>query len=147
MIRRITAVGFICLISLRFANAQVAAPRPVSPDSAKWTSSPAMPGVQAAWLTGALGKPGLYILRVKIKANAVIPPHTHPDERSTTVLAGTVYVGFGEVVDTGKVVAVHAGSVYIVPANMPHYILAKNGDAVYQESGYGPTANQMINSR
>ena len=62
-------------------------------------------------------------------------------------MSGTIYVGFGEIFDAGKVVAVHAGSVYVVPANAPHYIWAKDGDAVYQESGTGPTANKMIGNK
>ena len=140
------AVMIIGIIA-NHSYAQAIKPRPVSPDSVQWNSPPALPGVQAAWLVGAQDKPGLYILRVKLKTGVIIPPHTHPDERNTTVLSGTVYVGFGEVFDASKVVAVHAGSVYVVPANAAHYIWAKDGDAVYQESGTGPTANKMIGSK
>lgn len=137
---------FISLIIDNHGYAQTVKPKPISPDSIKWSSPPAMAGLQAGWLVGAQDKPGLYILRVKLKAGTIIPPHTHPDERSTIVLAGTIYVGFGEVIDQSKVVAVTTGSVYIVPANVPHYILAKGEEAIYQESGYGPTANKMIKS-
>ena len=138
--------SFIFISLINHAYAQTDKPKPISPDSIIWSSPPTIPGLQAGWVVGAQDKPGLYILRVKLKAGTIIPPHTHPDERSTTVLAGTIYVGFGEVIDQSKVVAVPTGSVYVVPANVPHYILAKGDQAIYQESGYGPTANKMIKS-
>ena len=69
-----------------------------------------------------------------------IAPHTHPDERNSTVLSGTLYVGFGAVFDASKVVAVPAGAVYAAPANVAHYVWAKDGDVTYQEVGIGPTA-------
>lgn len=137
---------FLFLVTVISGHAQTVAPKIVSPDSAQWSSPPAIPGLQAAWLVGAQDKPGLYILRVKLKAGAIIPPHTHPDDRNTTVLSGTIYIGFGDTIDKNKAIKVTAGSVYVVPANVPHYILAKDGDAMYQESGTGPTANKMIKS-
>jgi len=137
----------ILLTAVISGHAQTTAPKIVSPDSVKWTSPPNIPGLQAAWLVGAQDRPGLYILRVKLTAGTVIPPHTHPDDRNTTVFSGTIYIGFGDTLDKNKAVAVTAGSVYVVPANVPHYIWAKDGDATYQESGTGPTANKMIGSK
>ena len=116
-----------------------AAPVPILPDSIRWVSPPNMSGVQAAWILRNERKPGAYILRVKLAAGVRIPPHTHPDERNTTVLRGTIYVGFGETFDEKKVVAIPAGAVYVAPANIPHYIWAKDSDAMYQEAGIGPT--------
>jgi quercetin dioxygenase-like cupin family protein len=135
---------FIFIVVIGSGYAQTIGPKPVSPDSIKWISTPAIPGLQSAWLVGAQDAPGLYILRVKLKAGAIIPPHTHPDERNTTVLAGIIYVGFGNTIDKSKAKAVTVGSVYVVPANVPHYIWAKDGDAMYQESGTGPTATKII---
>lgn len=77
---------------------------------------------------------------MKLASGGKIPPHTHPDERNSTVLSGTIYVGFGAVFDESKVVAVPTGGVYVAPANQPHYIWVKDGDTIYQESGVGPTA-------
>ena len=135
---------FIFAITISCGYTQTTGPKPISPGSIKWSSNPAMPGLLSAWLVGAQDAPGLYVLRAKLKAGAIIPPHTHPDERNTTVLAGTVYVGFGATVDKSKVVRVTVGSVYVVPANVPHYIWAKDGAAIYQESGNGPTATNII---
>jgi quercetin dioxygenase-like cupin family protein len=103
-----------------------------------------MSGIQGAWVLGAEQAPGHYILRVKLSSGTIIPPHTHPDERNTTVLTGTIYVGFGEKIRESKVVAVPVGAVYIAPANVPHYIWAKEGDAIYQEAGTGPTRTLFV---
>lgn len=119
-------------------------PAPVLPDTMPWVSPPTIPGLQAAWLLGAERHAGPYILRVKLAAGARIPPHIHPDTRNSTVLEGTIYVGFGETFDTTTVVAVPAGAVYVAPANVPHYVWARDGAAVYQEAGVGPTGTTPI---
>jgi quercetin dioxygenase-like cupin family protein len=89
-------IAVILLVASVFSTVAVAqdnAPAPILPDSIRWVSSPNVSGVQAAWLLGAKHKPGPYILRVKLASGARIPPHTHPDERNSTVLTGTIYVG------------------------------------------------------
>jgi quercetin dioxygenase-like cupin family protein len=127
-----------------FAIAESIVPEPILPGSLHWESPPTMSGIQGAWVLGAEQLPELYILRVKLSSGAIIPPHTHPDERNTTVLTGTIHVGFGEKFDESKVVAVPAGAVYIAPANVPHYVWAREGDAIYQEAGTGPTRTLFV---
>lgn len=127
---------------LAFAEGKVAAP--IAPDNVRWMNPPGLPGVQGAWFLGSPEKPGLYLFRVKLAAGARVPPHTHPDERSTTVMSGTIHVGFGETFDESRLVAVPAGAVYVAPANLPHFIWARDGEATYQESGAGPTGTAMI---
>ena len=139
--------GILLFVSAFFpglAFAQSNAPAPISPESLRWTSPPNVPGLRAAWVLGAEQKPGLYLLRVHLAPSARIPPHTHPDERNTTVLIGTINVGFGETFDESRMVVVPAGAVYVTPAHVPHYIWAKDGEALYQESGIGPTATVII---
>ena len=126
------------------AGAQNLAPEPILPGALQWAGPPNVPGLQGAWMLGAEQKAGPYILRVKLAGGTRIPLHTHPDERNTTVLTGTIYVGFGEIFDETKVVAVPAGAVYVAPAGVPHYIWAKEGDAMYQEAGVGPTGTFFI---
>lgn len=126
------------------AVAQNITPEPILPDTLRWGSPPNMSGIQGVWILGAEQKPGFYIFRVKLSSGTRIPLHTHPDERNTTVLTGTIYVGFGENIDEAEVVAVPAGAVYIAPASVPHYVWAKEGNAVYQEAGMGPTGTSFI---
>jgi len=119
------------------------APAPILPESLRWIAPPNVPGLQVAWVLGAEQAPGPYLLRVRLARGARIAPHTHPDERNTTVISGTVYVGFGESFDETKIVAVPAGAVYVAPAGVPHYLWAKDGDVVYQEAGVGPTGTSF----
>jgi quercetin dioxygenase-like cupin family protein len=81
---------------------------------------------------------------VKRTPEGRIPPHDHPDERPTTVLSGTLYVGFGETFDETKVVVIPSGAVYVAPAEVPHYIWAKEGEVWCQEMGMGPTGTVFI---
>jgi predicted 3-demethylubiquinone-9 3-methyltransferase (glyoxalase superfamily)/quercetin dioxygenase-like cupin family protein len=121
-------------------GAAAAGPAPILPDSLAWFSPPGNPALQGAWVLGGEKEPGAYALRVRLGEGGRIPPHTHPDERFTTVLSGTLHVGFGAVTDDAAMVAVPAGGVYVAPAGVPHYLHARGGDVVYQESGRGPTA-------
>lgn len=125
------------------ALAQLQAPAPILPNMLKFTGLPA-PGAESAQIVGEPQKAGPYLIRVKLAAGAKIPPHTHPDERNSTVLSGTIYVGFGETFDETKVVAIPTGAVYVAPAGVPHYIWAKDGPAVYQEAGNGPTGAKFL---
>ncbi|MGC4406310.1 cupin domain-containing protein [Methyloversatilis sp. MC4-4] len=119
-------------------------PQPLRPEQATWFSPPAVPALKAAWLVGSEQGAGPYLLRVRLAAGGRFPPHTHPDTRYTTVLSGTLYVGFGERVDENAVVAVPAGAIYEAPAGEPHWVWAKDGDVEYQESGVAPTATRPL---
>ena len=141
----VLAVFLACVVLPDTAGGQSAtAPSPVLPGSLRWASPPGMPGLQAAWVLGAEASAGPYVQRVRVAAGERIPPHRHPDSRHTTVLAGTIYVGFGDTFDEAKVVAVPAGAVYVAPANVPHFVWARDGEASYQESGVGPTGTQFV---
>jgi quercetin dioxygenase-like cupin family protein len=107
----------------------------------KYTPNPFGEG---AILSGPLDKPALYTQRVHLKAGGLVPPHTHPDTRYTTILSGTLYVCTGDKVAADAVKAFPAGSFLITPANVVHCSWAKDGDVVYQESGIGPTATNLL---
>lgn len=121
-----------------------ALPQPLLPEQASWFSPPAVPALKAAWLVGSEQAAGPYLLRVRLAAGGRFPPHTHPDTRYTTVLSGTLYVGFGERVDETAVVAVPTGAIYEAPAGVPHWVWARDGDVEYQESGVAPTATRLL---
>jgi quercetin dioxygenase-like cupin family protein len=127
-----------CLATAGVAVAEV--PAPVLPAALAWRALPGNPRVEGAWVVGAEQSPGLYALRVRIRHGGAIPPHVHPDTRYSTVLSGTLYVGFGERPDEQAMVAVPAGAAYVAPAGVAHYLSARDGDVEYQEGGFGPTA-------
>ncbi len=126
------------------AQAQTSPPQPIMPDSIKWTSPPTLPGVQTAWVLGAGDKFGPYLLRVKLAQGSRIPPHTHPEERNGTVLSGTVYLGFSATFDEATAIAIPAGGVWVAPANVTHFIWAKDGEAVFQCAGTGPSGTKFV---
>ncbi len=138
-------LAFVLLAACLAGAADVAAgPVPVLPDELRWASPPGNPVVQGAWVVGGENQPGPYLFRVKLAGGAKILPHTHPDDRSSTVLAGTIYVGFGAAFDETTMVAVPTGAVYVAPAGVAHYVWAKDGAAVYQEAGVGPTGTVPV---
>ena len=137
----------LLLLSCTFAAPSAFAqsvPVPVTPESAPWFSPPTNPSLRAAWMLGAEKEAAAYVLRVVLSEGGRIPPHTHPDARIVTVLDGTLLVAFGAKPGDAERVPVSAGSVYVVPANMPHALWAKQGDVTYQETGIGPTGNLPI---
>jgi quercetin dioxygenase-like cupin family protein len=110
----------------------------------EWLTPLIIPGLVYAWVLGDEKKPGLYMLRATLSDGTIIPPHTHPDKRNNTVLSGTLYVGFGDSFNIDKLVEIKQGEIYTTPAGTPHFLMAKDGDVTYQESGIGPTATTMI---
>lgn len=139
----VTLALFLTLYSAQ-GSAVNEAPRVIAVERLPWVSPPPVPGLRLAWVLGGEGQSGLYAIRVKLARGAIIPPHSHPDTRNSTVLSGTLYVGFGAHFDSTKLVAIPRGDVYVAPAGVPHYLLARDGDVVYQESGIGPTATRIV---
>jgi quercetin dioxygenase-like cupin family protein len=124
------------------APAQQAEVAAVVPESLKWSPTP-FPDVTVAVVAGNPMATGMYAIFAKYKAGGRSAPHIHPDQRVVTVLSGTYYSGLGTVFDEAKLRPLHSGSVLIVPANTPHYALAKDGETIVQEVGTGPTATNI----
>jgi quercetin dioxygenase-like cupin family protein len=144
----IGTVVFVCfLASVGFADSpSVVQPKVIHETSLTFSGPPNIPGLSAAWVIGSEKGGGPYALRVKLRDGGVLPPHTHPDARITTVLRGTVSVGFGEIIEPGNTHAAGPGDTYLVPAGTPHFLLAKSGDVEYTECGDGVTGTTMVSS-
>lgn len=97
------------------------------------------PGVSSTFITGSFDKPGLYTTHALMENGAKFPPHIHPDPRITIVTEGTMFIGEGRTFDDSKLIAFPRGSVFIVPANTPHFMYAKEGDVYVLDSGAGPS--------
>jgi hypothetical protein len=90
------------------------------PDQFEWKVSEG--GVsKTATLFGDPSKPGLYVQITKRGPNEWSQPHSHPNERFITVLAGTFLIGTGAKFDKNNTVAIGPGSVVHDIPNQVHY--------------------------
>lgn len=103
-----------------------------------------VPGQELAPLVGDGTKPGPYVQRVKFPPNYVLQAHSHPEDRTYTVISGTWYVGYGDKLDPAKLKALPAGSFHTEPANVSHFVVTKNEGAIIQVTGTGPTATKFV---
>lgn len=129
----------LCTLPLLSSALEHPKPEPILPESLKWGSPPNNKLLHGAWVIGSEDEAAPYAFRVRIEEGGKIPVHTHPDARYSTVMSGTLYVGFGDEMDESAMVAIPAGGVYVAPAGVPHYLWAKEGEVIYQEGGTGPT--------
>ena len=111
-----------------------------NPDTLKWERNKSTPwGMRIVMLYGDPTLPGPYIFRAKMPSGYKLPPHTHPDERTVTVIKGTYWTGVGERYNPMKMKELQPGAFYVTKANVPHYAWART-EVIIQESGMGPNS-------
>jgi quercetin dioxygenase-like cupin family protein len=125
------------------ANAQDSG-RTVTPSEVQWKPSPTVKGLENAYILGDANKPGAYVQRVRFPANFTLQAHSHPDDRTYTIISGTWHVGWGTKFDESKLKALPAGSFYTEPANVPHFIVTKGEPVVVQITGTSPSALKYV---
>ena len=116
----------------------------VLPSAIKWIPSPVVPGTYRTVLLGNPDEPGPFVMRVKAPPGTRIMPHTHPEERVYTVLAGVWKLGFGAKFDGGKLKAFPAGSVYRLPANVTHFQATGQSETIVQINAVGPSTTEFL---
>ncbi|HKS22258.1 MAG TPA: cupin domain-containing protein [Thermoanaerobaculia bacterium] len=105
---------------------------------------PTMPkGARIAVLEGDPSKSGIFTLRIKFPAGAIVGPHWHPRPERVTLLSGRVMVGFGDVVDTSKTKTFHAGDFYVNPPDVHHFVVVPV-ETVVQVTGEGPWETHLL---
>jgi len=140
--RLVITACFALIATGAYAQSDALKPAQVIQDDLTWVANPA--GFQVARIIGDPTRSGMYANRVKFPAGLRIQPHFHPDERIVIVLSGTVYFGYGEQFDEAKMKVLPAGSVWTEPARQPHFAWAKDGEAVIQVIGNGPSGTTPI---
>jgi quercetin dioxygenase-like cupin family protein len=110
-----------------------------TPESIVWKDAPpTMPaGSRIAVLEGDPAADGTFTMRIRIPAGTVLPPHWHPRHERVTVLTGAAEVGFGSSVDRQAVRRYGAGSFYLTPPRLMHYVLFPE-ETEMQLTGTGP---------
>jgi quercetin dioxygenase-like cupin family protein len=99
-------------------------PIALTPDAMVWTDGPSTlpPGSKAAVLEGNPKVEGMFTMRLRIPAGSAIPPHWHPRQERVTILSGAVDLGFGSVANAGNTKRYAAGSFYVNPPRVMHFL-------------------------
>ena len=90
------------------------------PDQFEWKERPGSAD-KTAILFGDPSRPGLFVQVTKRGPNVWSQPHSHPNERFITVLAGTFLIGTGPKFDKNNTVAIGPGGVVRDIPNQMHY--------------------------
>lgn len=110
------------------------------PDSAAVQWQPGFPvlpkGIDLAVLSGN-PEDGPFVLRVRVPADTVIAPHSHPTPETLTVVEGDVFHAMGKTVDKTKGDEMKQGGFVYLPAGTNHYLWTKTA-TVLQVNGTGP---------
>jgi len=115
----------------------------VTPGELTWKPG-RVPGHEIAPISGDSTRPGPYVERVRFPPNSVSQPHTHPEDRTYTVISGTWYIGYGERFDPAALKALPPGSYHTEPANVSHFSVIREEGVVVQITGNGPTATRFV---
>lgn len=116
----------------------------VRPEQIQWRPHPVVAGGHIAVLLGDPAGEGPYAVRMRFPPNSRVQPHTHPEDRSYTVLAGEWKLGFGERFDEGALRSYSAGSLYRLPRGVAHFQATGSGETIIQIQGRGPSATNFL---
>lgn len=116
----------------------------VLPGDIQWKPHPIVAGGHIAVVLGDPTGEGPYAVRMRFPPNSRVLPHTHPEGRTYTVLAGEWKLGFGETFDAAALHTFPAGSIYRLPENVAHYQATGDGETVIQIQGRGPSATNFV---
>jgi len=142
---KLTMISTIVLLSAApGASESAKAGMTLTPDQIMWEPNPRVPGLGVARIISKGTEAGPYVYRVKFPKGRVVQAHSHPDDRTYTVLEGTWYIGWGEDFDESKLIALKPGSFYTEPAGVAHFIATPDGEAIVQVTGTGPTKADYI---
>ena len=110
------------------------------PEKIEWRDASAtLPkGTQIAVLEGNPKKEGMFTIRLKTTKYFKLAVHQHPGPERVTILAGELYVGFGDTFNKDVATKFVPGSFYVNPKNKNHYVFTKDEEAIVQITGQGP---------
>jgi hypothetical protein len=116
----------------------------INQDQMKWAPA-AIPGVEAAALSGDPSKPGPFVMEFRWAAGSKAPPHWHSNTERVTMISGTGAVGMGDVLDPQKGTSVTPGAYMEMPAKMHHWFVAQTPVVMLLE-GEGPFDLNLVDA-
>ncbi|OFX56553.1 MAG: cupin [Bacteroidetes bacterium GWA2_30_7] len=119
----------------------------VMPNDIKWVDAPPSlpPGAKAAVIEGDPKSTGLFTMRIKLPANYMIMPHSHPADEHITVIEGSFYMGLGEKFDEKKVKEIPLGGFAVMNKGTHHFAMTKK-ECIIQLHGMGPWGIIYVNT-
>ena len=119
---------------------------PVNAKDIKWGPVPPFlpAGAKMAVIAGDPSKPGIFVLRLDMPRNYVIPAHNHPTSEYVTVISGDFHIGMGDKLDKAKGIHLTRGGFGVAPEHMNHYAWATS-HTIVQVHGEGPFAITYVN--
>ena len=116
------------------------------PAQIEWKGCPGS-GNQSAILFGDPSKPGLYVQLLKREPNNWSQPHSHPNDRFITVLAGTMWIGTGTKFDPNNTVGLKPGGFVRDIANQVHFDGSKEDGLTIEIVGMGPATSTQVETK
>jgi hypothetical protein len=116
------------------------------PDQIEWKGRPGT-GSQSATLVGDPSKPGLYVQLLRRDPNNWSRPHSHPNDRFITVLAGTMWIGTGTKFDPDNTIPLKAGSYVRDIGNQTHFDGSKADGLTIEIVGIGPVTTAQAEAK
>ncbi len=118
----------------------------IMPNDIIWADAPSSlpPGAKAAVIDGDPKAIGLFTMRIKIPANYMIMPHTHPADEHITVLKGSFYMGLGGKFDEKTANKIPNGGFVMMKTGTRHYAFTKE-ESIIQLHGMGPWGIIYVN--
>ena len=123
-------------------------PWPASASTGKaLVGSSGVTGIQTVTVKGDPTKPGLYTILLRVGPNTKIQAHSHPDDRSATVVSGDWYLGYGKEFDEKALKYLPPGSYYTEPPGVNHFAMTKATGVVISISGVGPSGTTYVDPK
>jgi quercetin dioxygenase-like cupin family protein len=110
------------------------------------TGSSGIVQVQTLVVSGNPDAAGLYTILLRVPPHTKIAPHSHPDDRSATVISGTWRIAYGETFDEKSFKTLPPGSFYTEPAGVAHFAQTGDSTVVVQITGYGPSGVHYVDA-
>src|SRR5258705_5842170 len=108
------------------------------------TGTSGLPTVTTTVLFGDPAKAGLYSIQLKVAPDTVIRSHTHRDTRTTVVVSGSWYFGYGPKNEKSALKLLTAGSFYTEPAGQAHFARTDSAGAVVVVTGNVPSDTTYV---
>jgi hypothetical protein len=115
-------------------------------DQIEWKGRPGSV-TQTAVVFGDPSKPGLYVQLLKRGPDDWSQPHSHPNDRFLTVLAGTMLIGTGAKLDRDNTVVVKPGGFVHDIAHQMHYDGTGPDGLTLEIIGMGPTTMERADTK